>query len=368
MEPIDISSEEDKEKIKNSACKSVRKQHFFEHHIRKVLLEVCPERDITQQAKSQLNELLIITCKIIVRKAVNILESTKKKTITEAELEFSVRLIFSGQLAQKSIDEGKRCQQKYSSNSGAEEFKGHSRHSKADILIPPSILEKFIRTIGPGHRMSQFAPVFLAGVIEYFLAQILDLANNVSSLDFHDKDGVPFAPQAQSTSGVRMTVFDLEYGVRMDKEVNTFFSENNIHFFEVGTIPFIHPSLKDKDGGNDKKSLKIITKIQENNEYIFPKSVFENKIKNNFSLIYPELRYQKDCFSVIQDYVEKSLVEVLRNANNITLHSGRNRVTVNDIEMVLSIIEKRLPDFLIKNYDDESLSSDSSDITILNDI
>jgi hypothetical protein len=40
------------------------------------------------------------------------------------------------------------------------------------------------------------------------------------------------------------------------------------------------------------------------------------------------------------------MVEILQSANILTLMSGKNRVTGNDIEMVLSIIENRLPEFL----------------------
>jgi histone H3/H4 len=317
--------------------KPPRKHHFFEHHIRKVLLQVCPDRNITHQARTQLNELLIITCKIIINKTENILCYTKKNTINERDLESAIKLIFIGQLAHKSIEEGKKCLNNYLLN---KEVKG-SKNVKADILIPPSILEKFMRN-STIHRVSQGSPIFLAGVIEYFLAQILDLANNAPNLSSHLN---------KNNGGVRITIFDLEYGVRTDQEINNFFSNNNINFFEAGIVPFIHPNLKLKDGGNDLKSLKSISKIQEDTAslYVFPKSVFENKIKNYISLIYPEIRFQKNCLSLLHNHIEKSIIDLLKNSNNITLYSGRNKVTSNDIELVLSISEKRIPDFLIQN-------------------
>ena len=261
--------------------KTSRKHHFFEHHIRKVLLEVCPERDITKQAKAQLNELLIITCKIIMSKAFSILFSTSKKTIGTTEIESAVKLVFTGQLAQKSTEEGKRCVQNFLMG---DKLKGQSHNFKADILIPPSVLNKFMRlNITKGYRISYTAPLFLAGVIEYFLSQILDSANNLK---------------------VRITIFDIEYGIRMDTEINDFFVFNNIYL----NIPC---------------------------KYIFPKSVFENKFKNYISLVYPEIRYQKNCFSLFQDFIEKFIINILKHSNNITINSDRNKVMSKDIELAL---------------------------------
>lgn len=332
VEDVEVDEEEVEvnEKTKKVDRKIKKKKHYFEHHIRKILKEVCSDRDITQQAKSQLNDLAIITCKLISNKISYILRASGKKTITENEIESAIKLIFTGQLCQKSVEEGKKSLQNYLTSSKDEELKGQSRHVKANILIPPSILEKFLR-VNDSH-ISYHAPIFLAGVIEYFLSQLIELANNVS--DNNNK------------KGVRITVYDLETGVRSDRELNSFFTKNNIYFYNSGIVPFIHPHLKTKSGSNDKKSMKIITKLQEEQDYVFPKSFIENKFKSYITLIYPEIRFQKDCFSYFQDYLERWLVEFLQQANNLTLYSKKTRVSENDIELVLSIMEKRHPDFL----------------------
>lgn len=331
---VEDDAEDDTEEVKDDSKKVDRKikkkKHYFEHHIRKILKEVCSDRDITQQAKSQLNDLAIITCKLISNKITHILRSSNKKTITENEIESAIKLIFTGQLCQKSVEEGKKSLQNYLTSSKDEDLKGQSRHVKAHILIPPSILEKFLR-VNDTH-ISYHAPIFLAGVIEYFLSQLLELANNVSI--------------NKNKKGVRITVYDLESGVRSDRELDTFFTKNNIYFYNSGIVPFIHPHLKTKSGSNDKKSIKIISKLQEEQDYVFPKSFIENKFKNYISLIYPEIRFQKDCFTYFQDYLEKWLVEFLQQANNLTLYSKKTRVSENDIELVLAIMEKRYPDFL----------------------
>lgn len=256
-----------------------KKTRYFEHYISNILKEVCPERDITHDAKAQLNELAITTCKIIANK---ILDIINKKTISEIEVEASIRLLFDGQLCQKSIEEGKRCLQHFK-NSDTE----NSKKSRADLLIPPSMLEKFLRY--RNYRVSENAPIFLAGIIEYFLAQVIELSS------ISDKK-----------VGVRITLRDIENGIQSDQEFTRFLKKNNIY---LGS-----------------------------KERIFPKTVVQDSIKNYMTLIYPEIRFQKDCFSSIHDYLEKWMIEILELSNQ---YSRKERLSGSDIDMVLSIFEKK---------------------------
>ena len=333
LENKEESSEENDNKVDKK--KKKKKRHYFSHHIRKILKEIFPTRDITQKAKDELNEIMIITCKIIANKALFIIKSNNKKTITESDLEASIKLVFLGQLCQKSVEEGRKCLKNYSENMSDKSLKGKSRNEKADILVPPSLLDKFLKN--QGIHVSSNAPIFLAGVIEYFVSQILDLANNTSI----------------NKSNVRITVYDIENGIRLDKELNSFFTINNIYLHGSGIIPYIHPSLKSKTSVNDVKSIKIMEKMQENTDYIFPKTSIYNKFKNYIELIYPDVRYQKDCFIYFQDYLEKWIIEILQYSNNITLYSKKTRVSADDIEMASSIMERRQPSFLDSNIEED---------------
>ena len=328
------SSDENKDN-KTTDKKKKKKRHYFSHHIRKILKEICPTRDITQKAKDELNEIMILTCKIIANKSLFIIKSNNKKTITESEIEASIKLVFLGQLCQKSVEEGRKCLKNYSENVNDKTLKGKSRNEKADILVPPSLLDKFLKS--QGIHVSGNAPIFLAGVIEYFVSQILELANNTSI----------------NKNNVRITVYDIENGIRLDKELNSFFTINNIYLHGSGIVPYIHPNLKTKTSANDLKSLKIMEKVQENTDYIFPKTCIDNKFKNYIELIYPDVRYQKDCFSYFQDYLEKWIIEILQYSNNITLYSKKTRVSGDDIEMAASIMERRQPSFLDCNIEED---------------
>lgn len=332
----------DKEEKKNDKKKK-KTIRYFEHHIRKILKQICPERNITKSAKEVLNEIMILTCNKIINKAFIIVMSNNKKTLTEYDLECSVKLIFTGQLSQKSVEEGYKCLKNYSEQIKDDNNKGKSRTQKADIIVPPSLLEKFLKN--KGFNISNNCSIFLAGVIEYFASQILELSNNIN-LNKKTEPNYIFQSNNSTHLTVRLNIYHIENGVRLDKELNQFFISNNIYIHDSGIIPYLHPYLKNKTSLNDKKSINLITKIQENNSHIFAKTFIDNKFKNNIGLIYPDARFQKDCFDYFQDYLEKWMIELLQYSNNITLSSRKARVSGNDIELALSIMERRQPSFL----------------------
>ncbi len=307
-----VENVEEKDELKKK-----KKKHFFEHHIRKILKNVSSDRDITCQAKSQLNDLAIITCRIIFEKINYILSFSKKKTVMESDIDSAVKLVFTGQLAQKCSEEGQKCLKVYLEKVNLTELKGQSRHSKADILVPPSIIDYFMRQ-NCDYHISYNAPVYLAGVMEYFLSQVLVLSNTVSA----------------AKKNIRITVNDLEYGIRSDKELSHFFSKYNIYFYDSGIIPYVHPMVK-----VDKKKQKIEKRV-------FSRTSFEVKFKNYINLVYPEMRFQKDCFEVLQNYLEHWIIDVLKYANILTVYSKKSRIHQHDIDFVLAVMNRDIPIFL----------------------
>uniref|UniRef100_A0A8D2JPP9 Histone H2A n=1 Tax=Sciurus vulgaris TaxID=55149 RepID=A0A8D2JPP9_SCIVU len=51
-----------------------------------------------------------------------------------------------------------------------------SRSTRAELQFPVSRVDRFLRQAHYGQRLSSSTPVFLAGVLEYLTAKILDLA------------------------------------------------------------------------------------------------------------------------------------------------------------------------------------------------
>lgn len=269
-----------------------------------------------------------------------ILTANHKRTITCKEIESAIYLLFTGQLSQQLIEEGRKCVQQYVDNTKNKTLKGQLRNVKAEILIPPSILERLLRETG--FQLSFTAPIFLAGVIEYFLAQIIQLAVILPN-----------------TKQIRITSQHLEEGIQTDPELSNYMTSQQIYLFQTRIIPYIHPDIKQRTGKNDKKSIKMMTKIQESNNYIFPKRFFEKMCKQLIMLIHSDIRFQKGCFMYLQDYIEKWLIELLQYTNIFTLYAKKSRVTANDIELIVSMMEKRLPSFLLET----KMENDVEDLT-----
>jgi histone H3/H4 len=314
--------DENVENVENVEEKKKRRKkhnHYFEHHLRKILKDISTDRDITQNAKTQLNELGILICTILSKKINTILTSNRKKTVNDHDVASATRLIFGNIIGNECVQYGTKTLQLYEENNKRETLKGQSRHSKAELSIPPSIMEHFLRNAGEMHISNQ-APIFLASVMECFFMRILK-ASCLSSLE----------------KGVRLTIRDLQNGIEKDPNLAMIFKQNKILFFQSGTIPYIHPHIRGLGGRNDKKSIKLMSKIQEENGYIFPKSVIEGRLKAIIGEFHPDIRYQKDCFVYFQDYLEKWLVDVLKLSNELTLFNKKTRVTEDEIGMVLTI-------------------------------
>lgn len=346
-ETKDNEPEQSKEDfVNNSKGAKKRKNHYFEHHIKKIMKVVCPNRNMTQEAKSQLNEIVIILCKIVIEKVRSVVDFLKKKTILINDLECVIKLIFSGQLSQKSVEQGHLCVESYLNSKKMKQNCG-SKQNRANVLIPPSIVEKILRD-GCSINIASLSPIFLAGVVEYFLSQVVESADNASR-----------------NGQIRLNSDDIQNGIKSDEELDDFFVTNKIYIFGTYSVPYNHPKYKNQEDKTekDKKSIKIISKIQKEKEYVFTKTMFENKFKNNINLLFPEMRFQKSCFLVLQEYIEKYMINILQYANMLTILGGKSRVNGEDIDMVLSIMENKIPEFLLK-IEKESLVPPSNVIVL----
>lgn len=322
-----------------------KKTRFFETYISKVLKQVSSENGITANSKQQLNSALCHISRLVANKVITLTEIAKKKTMSNKEVINAIRIVFPVDLANNSIAHGQKAIETYES---VDNTKGVSRQEKAGILFPPAQTEKFLRNFGYSKVMvTNNAPVFLAGSIEYIASLILE--NAVKS--------------AQTNKRVRITIRDLELGVRCNEEINNLFTQNNLTFLGGGVTPFIHQSLLVKKNRkkrvtkrpvatseNDKKkhrfrpgtvSLREIRRFQKTSNCLtFAKHPFEkyvreviNKHNENNSM-----KVSKEVFIILQYFIEQKIVDILRNANFAAIHANRVKLMPVDINFVQSII------------------------------
>lgn len=353
-----------------------KKTRFFETYITKLLKQISETNGITSNAKQQLNSALCSIAKLISSTVIYLTEIARKKTISDKEVKNALRIVLNGELSKNAVLQGQKAVDKFSVEDNT--AKGNSRQDKAGILFPPSILEKFLRNFSYSKIMvTSSAPVCLAAAIEYLTFEIIENAS----------------AYAKDNKRVRITIRDLEIGVRNDKELSDFFTKHNITFLGGGVVPFIHSSLLSKKSrkkrtkkesdveSDDKKkhrfrpgtvSIREIRRYQKmSNCLTFAKFPFEKLVRdvvakqhavlNNQDTPSSSMKISKDVFIILQYFIEQYVVSTVRDANFAAIHAGRVKLMPIDIDFVQAISNKCVQQLYQNNSVNETLEVEGED-------
>ena len=112
--------------------------------------------------------------------------------------------------------------------------KSTSRSAKAGLQFPVGRMARYLRQGGFAKRVGAGAPVYLAAVLEYLVAELLELAGNA----------------AKDNKRSRIVPRHIQLAVRNDEELNKFLG--NVTVAQGGVLPNIHAVLlpKKKKGKN----------------------------------------------------------------------------------------------------------------------
>ncbi len=116
--------------------------------------------------------------------------------------------------------------------------KNTSRSSRAGLQFPVGRVHRFLRQGNYSDRIGAGAAVYLAGVLEYLVAEVLELAGNAS----HDNRKARIIPR------------HLQLAVRNDDQLSQLLSDVTIA--QGGVLPNINPVLlpnKKTDSDTQKK-------------------------------------------------------------------------------------------------------------------
>lgn len=320
-----------------------KKSRFFETYISKVLKQVSDTNGITANSKQQLNSVLCHISRIIANMVITLTEIAKKKTVSDKEVINALNIILPTNMAREAIDDSQKAVDTFHNK---DVQTGISRQERAGIIFPPAQTEKFLRNFGYSKAMiTSRAPICLAGALEYMVSVILDQASKF----------------AKTNKRIRITIRDLEMGVRNHEELNMFFTQNNISFLGGGVKPFIHSSLLAKKNrkkrvkksnvkeGEKKKhrfrpgtvSLREIRRFQKmSNCLTFAKFPFEKLVREVVAEHHDGenvMKISKEVFIILQYFVEQRIVNILRNANFAAIHAGRVKLMPIDIDFVNSL-------------------------------
>jgi histone H2A len=350
----------------NNKVVKKKKSHMFETYISKVLKEIAPTNGITNNAKQQLNSALCHIAKHISSITLKLTVTGRKKTVSKREIENALKVVLSGKLLENAMKEGNKSCDKIL-NAGDSNVNS-SRQSKAGIIFPPALTEKFLRNFGLSNVMlSSTSPIYLASVLEYIAYEILDLSIHSCKENKH----------------IRITIRDLEISVRSDVELNDLFTKMNLSFIGGGVLPYIHSSLlkkvKKKKNNNVTKenqhrfrygtlAIKNIKKQQKvSNNLVLSKSPFEKLVRNIFKKNNVEnQKISKDVFVVLQYFIEQYTVKLLKNCNFLAIHNSRVKLIPSDILLFNSFINggKGNP-YLEANLNLFSLSENNENMNLM---
>jgi len=116
--------------------------------------------------------------------------------------------------------------------------KSTSRSSKAGLQFPVGRVARYLRKGGYASRIGAGAPVYMAAVLEYLAAEILELAGNA----------------ARDNKKNRIVPRHIQLAVRNDEELNKLLGKVTIA--SGGVLPNIHAVLMPKKSEEDEKDGK----------------------------------------------------------------------------------------------------------------
>ncbi|KAF8262995.1 histone-fold-containing protein [Lactarius quietus] len=120
--------------------------------------------------------------------------------------------------------------------------KSQSRSSKAGLQFPVGRVHRLLKRGAYTQRVGAGAPVYLAAVLEYLTAEILELAGNA----------------ARDNKKQRIVPRHLQLAIRNDEELNKLLGD--VIISQGGVVPGINPALlpvKSKAGKKDGTSQEV---------------------------------------------------------------------------------------------------------------
>merc|ERR1712062_68127 len=106
---------------------------------------------------------------------------------------------------------------------------GRNRSERAGLTFPVGRIGRYLREGGYAQRIGAGAPVYLAATMEYFIAEILELAGNA----------------ARDNKKQRIIPRHLMLAIRNDEELNKVLRKVTIS--GAGVVPNIHQTLMPKN-------------------------------------------------------------------------------------------------------------------------
>jgi histone H3 len=327
----------------------------FKTYIKKVLNQVHPGSSITAVAANVINDMVNeVGCRLATVAVGNtsaILNGNERMTCAKQDITAAIRVSLPGELAKHAVGEGYKAMSKYKDSVKNKGSKGSSNRAKmAGLIFPPARCAKFFALFRK--RLNGNTAFYLAGVLEYIVAEVLELSGNA----------------AKDLKKQQISARHVFLGTKGDEELDHLFKGN---FLGGGVIPHIHGALlpktrkvekadgtvvtvkvssgksKKAKGDGTKKShrfkpgtvaLREIKKYQKTSDLLVRKMPFMRLVREIASeYTSKDVRFQRSSLFVLQTWAESFLIELFEDANLVSMHAKRVTVMPKDVQMALRV-------------------------------
>lgn len=229
------------------------KNFKFEVYIYRVLKQVHPDTGISGAALQIMVNLVKVDITKVVKVVNQLLLRTGAKTVTSRDIQSAVRICLPGELAKHAVSEGTKAVTRYNAvisenqepanKTSGKKAKPEQRSHKAGLTFNVTRVEKLMSFEASAKRKSAGSGVYLASVVEYLVAEVLELAGNC----------------ARDNKKVRITPRHIKLAIANDEELHKLYSDTVIG---GGVVPRIHQSLlpEVKEPKVKKPRVKEVTK------------------------------------------------------------------------------------------------------------
>ncbi|XP_048103248.1 histone H2A-like [Alosa alosa] len=222
---------------------------------------------------------------------------------------------------------------------GKARAKAKTRSSRAGLQFPVGRVHRLLRKGNYAQRVGAGAPVYLAAVLEYLTAEILELAGNA----------------ARDNKKTRIIPRHLQLAVRNDEELNKLLG--GVTIAQGGVLPNIQAVLLPKKTGKSapatggvKKphryrpgtvALREIRRYQKSTELLIRKLPFQRLVREIAQDFKTDLRFQSSAVMALQEASEAYLVGLFEDTNLCAIHAKRVTIMPKDIQLARRIRGER---------------------------
>jgi histone H2A len=233
-------------------------------------------------------------------------------------------------------------------------------------MVPPALVKRYLRR--SSLKSAETASVQLAAMVEYFLAEVLELAGNASR-DYKKH---------------QITPRHVYLAVNNDEELSALFNNNHIRILGGGVLPYVDQTLirsekeaaklgrkrakaRKERGETGKPGSKALPgtrsrqemrRLQKTGDNILPALPFKKEIRASLAQYYEgKPRISGEVANDVQRVVEDDIVSLIRRAVRIMVHAKLKTLSVGDVALANSLSDRPIPEVAVAN--EKSFSGDT---------